>query len=162
MPARDPSQQELTELSAPAAGMARRRLLALGGAAAATLLVACGGASGDDGTDHPAAGTFRAGNVSEFPPGSVTRFDDGAFLVLHDAGGLYAMTAICTHQGCTVDVAQDTLPCPCHGSVFDLDGNAVAGPAVAPLDNLQLTVESDGSVVVDSSVTVPPGTRTQP
>jgi len=145
-----------------ARGIERRRLLVLGSAAAATLLVACGGGSEDDGADRPAVGPHQAGHVSDFPVGSVTRIDAGAFLVLHDEGGLFAMTAICTHQGCTVDVAQGSLPCPCHGSVFDLDGNVVTGPAVTPLDHVQLTIEADGSVVVDTSVTVAPDTRTQP
>lgn len=145
-----------------ARGIERRRLLVLGGAAAATFLVACGSGSEDGGTDQPAAGQFQAGNVSDFPEGSVTRIDAGEFLVLRDAGGLYAMTAICTHQGCTVDVAPQNLPCPCHGSVFDLEGNVVTGPAVTPLDHLQLTIEADGLVLVDTSVTVAPGTRTAP
>ncbi|MBW2527537.1 MAG: Rieske (2Fe-2S) protein [Deltaproteobacteria bacterium] len=145
-----------------ARGIERRRLLVLGGVAAATFLVACGSGDEDGGGVQPAAGQFRAGNLADFPEGSVTRIDDGAFLVLHDAGGFYAMTAVCTHQGCTVEVAQQDLPCPCHGSVFDLEGNVVTGPAVAPLDHLQLTIEADGSVLVDTSVTVAPGTRAAP
>lgn len=150
------------DLRSRAQQLDRRRFLILGSSAAATLLVACGGGSEDETNEPPPAGAFQVGHVSDFPEGSVTRIDEGALLVLHDAGGLYAMTAVCTHQGCTVDVAQGSLPCPCHGSVFDLEGNVVTGPATVPLDHLKLAIESDGTVVVDSSLTVPAGTRTPP
>jgi len=140
----------------------RRALLILGGASAATFVAACGGGGEETGAEQPAPGVFGVGNVSDFPEGSVTVIAEGGFLILHDAAGLYAMSAVCTHQGCTVDVAQQTLPCPCHGSVFDFDGDVVTGPANVPLDHLQLSVEPDGTVVVDSSVTVAASSRAQP
>ena len=73
-----------------------------------------------------------------------------------------AMTAICTHEQCTVNTGEDTLPCPCHGSVFDFDGNVVNGPAAKPLANLAVAIDSDGAVSVDTQKTVAIGTRAQP
>lgn len=47
----------------------------------------------------------------------------------------YALSKVCTHQGCTVDynVSQNQMTCPCHGSHFDISGNVTMGPAASPL-----------------------------
>lgn len=46
-----------------------------------------------------------------------------------------AVSAICTHAGCSMDfdAAQHQLTCPCHGSVFDEAGDVLVGPATRPL-----------------------------
>jgi menaquinol-cytochrome c reductase iron-sulfur subunit len=47
-----------------------------------------------------------------------------------------AVTSRCSHLGCSVlwvDAAERFI-CPCHGSVFDLEGVRVSGPAPRPLD----------------------------
>jgi cytochrome b6-f complex iron-sulfur subunit len=42
-----------------------------------------------------------------------------------------AVSAICTHTGCSMDysASQQVLDCPCHGSRFSTDGKVVRGPA---------------------------------
>lgn len=41
-----------------------------------------------------------------------------------------ALSSACTHQGNEVNLpAGNTMTCPVHGSVFDLDGNRISGPA---------------------------------
>ncbi|HEX7838499.1 MAG TPA: Rieske 2Fe-2S domain-containing protein [Kofleriaceae bacterium] len=42
-----------------------------------------------------------------------------------------AVSAICTHAGCSMDysASQQVLDCPCHGSRFSTDGKVVRGPA---------------------------------
>jgi Rieske Fe-S protein len=39
------------------------------------------------------------------------------------------LSAICTHQGCTVDIQGQQLVCPCHGSTYDRRGQVLRGPA---------------------------------
>ncbi len=42
-----------------------------------------------------------------------------------------ALSAICTHAGCSMDyvAAQQLLDCACHGSQFSTDGKVLRGPA---------------------------------
>lgn len=51
---------------------------------------------------------------------------------------------ICTHLGCRYnwDPQGGHFVCPCHGSVFSLDGKVLAGPAPRPLDTLPTKIEN--------------------
>ncbi|MHC5010811.1 MAG: QcrA and Rieske domain-containing protein, partial [Planctomycetota bacterium] len=62
---------------------------------------------------------------------------------------LRALSAVCTHLGCTVSRAGDGFHCPCHGSRFDADGTNTAGPAPRPLPWRPLVLGGDGALVVD-------------
>ncbi len=59
-------------------------------------------------------------------------------LIVENLGGnsFRAISAICTHQGCTVslyDSNSGDFVCPCHYSKFNKSGRVVQGPANAPL-----------------------------
>jgi thiosulfate dehydrogenase [quinone] large subunit len=66
--------------------------------------------------------------------------------------GVFAYSAICTHEGCTVTYskASENLQCACHGAVFDpkADGKAISGPTNTPLG--KITVGIEGAWVVQS------------
>lgn len=53
-------------------------------------------------------------------------------------GAIEALSARCTHLGCTVHwaAAENRFKCPCHGSQFAADGAVLRGPAQRPLDRL--------------------------
>jgi len=59
--------------------------------------------------------------------------------------GVYAYSAVCTHEGCTVQYnsAARNLQCACHGAVFDpeSDGSALSGPTNKPLPKIKVAVE---------------------
>lgn len=54
-------------------------------------------------------------------------------------GSLHAVSATCTHKGCTVTWNNaDGGDCPCHGSIFASDGSVIHGPARKPLAPVKL------------------------
>ena len=59
----------------------------------------------------------------------------GAFLVARISQEAFsALTAVCTHEGCTVtNVSGATFICPCHGSQYSTGGAVVQGPATRSL-----------------------------
>jgi Rieske Fe-S protein len=62
----------------------------------------------------------------------------------------YAFSAKCTHLGCrfNYDPISRRFRCPCHGSVFDLSGKRLAGPAEKDLERAPLSMTKGGERVV--------------
>lgn len=67
------------------------------------------------------------------------------FLVSRSSATAFvALTAICTHEGCTVSgFESQTYVCPCHGSRYNLSGGVVQGPAPAALHQFATDVAND-------------------
>jgi cytochrome b6-f complex iron-sulfur subunit len=102
---------------------------------------------------------FRAGSPLDFPEGTV-RFDkEHRAYVIGTSGGVYALSAVCTHLGCITRFRSDenVIACPCHGSRFDLEGNVVGGPAPRPLPWIEVQADASGALLVDTSVVIPKG-----
>lgn len=77
------------------------------------------------------------------------RARETVFLVWDGASSVHALSATCTHLGCQVrwDAAATRFRCPCHGGVFDANGQVLEGPPPRPLDRVETRVES-GAVLV--------------
>ena len=78
--------------------------------------------------------------------------------VFRDAEGTWAVSTVCTHLGCIVNVHPDGFECPCHGSRFAADGSVTKGPAPRALSWLKVSA-ADGKLVVDQGTTVTAGTK---
>lgn len=124
------------------------------GIAAAGVLAACSSPGGSVNTDTANETTGGASGVlakiSDVPEGgalSVTSADGKTLLLTQESPGtVVALVAVCTHQGCAVKGVGGELVCPCHGSVFDLSGANVSGPAPKPLAKVDVHVV-DGEVI---------------
>ncbi|MBQ1100641.1 Rieske (2Fe-2S) protein [Streptomyces sp. b94] len=149
----------------PAAGPARRTVVAAAGAAGlAVALTACGGsdddASSDTGAAPSAPTSDSAGDggsggentgaalaaTADIPEGGGKVFADRKVVVTQPAAGEFkAFSATCTHQGCAVkSVSDGVINCPCHNSNFSItDGSVQSGPATKPLPAVQITVSGD-------------------
>jgi len=60
-----------------------------------------------------------------------------------------ALSPICTHLGCTVEIEEGRLVCPCHGSNYDREGRVLRGPAERPLGRYRAELTSDDVLVID-------------
>jgi len=101
-----------------------------------------------------------AGDISQLPPGVPTEMTfvesgvDGwravsqkktAWVVKRPNNRIVAFGPQCTHLGCAYhyEEAAKEFVCPCHSSVFGIDGNVVSGPAPRPLDRYATRVQKN-------------------
>jgi Rieske Fe-S protein len=94
---------------------------------------------------------ITAGPMERFKPETVTAIPSGQFYLACLADGSYlAMSRTCTHLGCSVawDDEKNRFVCPCHGSTFNLNGEALTAPAPRPLDTYPVRIEN-GIIKVD-------------
>jgi menaquinol-cytochrome c reductase iron-sulfur subunit len=115
---------------------------------------------------YDAPTTVKLGPPSEFPDGLKFLPDERLF-IFREGNTFHAVSAVCTHLGCTVRAEALSTPqtadvggtparlthrflCPCHGSEYRGDGTNVAGPAPKPLAWYRLSLAADdGQLVVD-------------
>ena len=91
----------------------------------------------------PRMGVANIKNVADNP---VEFIYDGYPAILFKHGTDYkAFSRICTHLGCVVswDATTKQFKCPCHGGIYDNEGQVVSGPPPAPLNRLKAWVEQD-------------------
>jgi menaquinol-cytochrome c reductase iron-sulfur subunit len=78
-----------------------------------------------------------------------TKVHKAVWAVKHSERDVTVFSPICPHLGCGFhwDGVEQKFKCPCHGSVYDLSGRVLGGPAPRPLDVLPSRVE-DGRLLV--------------
>jgi menaquinol-cytochrome c reductase iron-sulfur subunit len=109
---------------------------------------------------RPAEPVWRdVGPVADFPAG-ITRkvvypdpdpdpwggmaVRNAAWLRRERDGSMVGFSIYCTHTGCPVNWVADAelFLCPCHGGIFDRQGQVTAGPPPRPLDRAQVRVRN--------------------
>jgi menaquinol-cytochrome c reductase iron-sulfur subunit len=115
---------------------------------------------------YDAPTTVKLGLPNDFPDG-LQFLPDERLYVVREGKTFHAISAVCTHLGCTVraealgKIETATVEgqplrlthrflCPCHGSRYEGDGTNVSGPAPKPLAWYHLSIApEDGQLVVD-------------
>ncbi len=111
------------------------------------------------GATCPSTGATDVGAPTSFTTGKPVYNSSGNFFVVRDSGGLYALTARCTHQGVTVQDDGSEFYCPAHGATFTYNGVVTGGPTSTNLVHYEMCTLSNGHVGVVKSQTVSASTR---
>jgi len=93
---------------------------------------------------------FKALKPDDYPDGA-TFFPELRVFLLRKGNSFRAVSAVCTHLGCTVNKTHTGFHCPCHGTVFEKNGAVVSGPAPKPLEWFAVSRSRDGRLMIDTS-----------
>jgi nitrite reductase/ring-hydroxylating ferredoxin subunit len=94
---------------------------------------------------------YPVATLSDLPDGAIRPFRAGAVqgFLIHRDGRLWALSRVCTHMGCTLQIkrAEGVFACPCHGAEFDFQGtihNAQEyGQILPPLPRIKTRVNRE-------------------
>ncbi|MFN3534560.1 MAG: ubiquinol-cytochrome c reductase iron-sulfur subunit, partial [Desulfatiglandales bacterium] len=75
---------------------------------------------------------------------------DGLFITKDTEDKFVVLSLKCTHLGCTLNYDRQNrlLVCPCHGSMFNLNGENVKGPAKISLTKPDYKIDNKGNLIV--------------
>lgn len=81
------------------------------------------------------------------------KVERAAWFVKKDTGAVVVFSPSCPHLGCGFRwlAAQQRFECPCHASVFDINGNVLSGPAPRALDVMESKLDN-GRILVKFEV----------
>jgi len=154
----EPTSTDMPPADEPHRGLDRRRFLNGTWKTLGVVLIAEGvWTSYDILNPRPAEGfgaIVDAGPVNDYiTEGIVTYFLNGRFYVTQHEGGLRALYQKCPHLGCRVPFCESSgrFECPCHGSVYNVIGEYISGPAPRGMDRFQIAISPDGRVLVDTT-----------
>ncbi len=100
---------------------------------------------------------FNAGALENFSPGSVTLDAENRTYIIRDKeGGIYAISALCTHLGCLTQWNENMgmISCPCHGTKFSKTGRVIKGPTSKTLPRYSVSLNKNNEIIVDKSMLV--------
>jgi Rieske Fe-S protein len=74
----------------------------------------------------------------------------GRVIIVRRNDKLTVFSSRCTHLGCTIKSLnkEGNLVCPCHGSVFNINGEPENGPATENLQQLPFKLENN-KIIID-------------
>ena len=99
---------------------------------------------------------IKLGKTGSFPLNTYSFISEHGIFIYRDHSGLKAVSAVCTHLGCTIEKVENGFQCPCHGSFFSEKGTVISGAASKDLPWYRLFSSKDGEIIVDLSKTVDP------
>ena len=130
------------------------RIGALSAAAIATGLVGKTFAKVSEKTNTTVSGSSKVIELAKINVGQTHQFalSNGMPAILfRTKTGVFAYSATCTHQGCTVSYqsSNKSLYCPCHGAEFDpfKNGGVITGPALDSLPAVKVKITGDWVVL---------------
>jgi len=91
---------------------------------------------------------YDLGPATDFPIGSRIPVTTAQAIIIHDSQGYRAISLVCPHLGCIVNVTNAGFACPCHGSRFLPDGSLRNGPASHPLTTLRVEANAEGHLIL--------------
>jgi len=99
--------------------------------------------------DSPVELTYRRTRVDGW---KVISEKSTAWVVKRPDNSIVAFGPQCTHLGCAYhwDETKNDFLCPCHSSIFSIDGKVLSGPAPRPLDRYETKL--DGSKLLLGSL----------
>ena len=130
------------------------RIGALSAAAIATALVGKTFAKVSEKTNTTVSGSSQIIELANINVGETHQFALGngmPAILFRTKTGVFAYSATCTHQGCTVSYqnSNKSLYCPCHGAEFDpfKNGGVITGPALDSLPAVKVKITGDWVVL---------------
>jgi len=123
----------------------QKSILLVGGAVGATwLLNACGKSNPAPASSAPSLNftiDISTPQYSSLLTNGNYLYSNNAIIARDKSGNFIALYNICPHSGCTIAFnGTNQFPCPCHGSIFDENGNVVQGPATTGVKKYTCTL----------------------
>jgi len=130
------------------------RIGALSAAAIATALLGKTFAKVSEKPNTTVSGSSQIIELAKINVGETHQFALGngmPAILFRTKTGVFAYSATCTHQGCTVSYQNlnKSLYCPCHGAEFDpfKNGGVITGPALDSLPAVKVKITGDWVVL---------------
>jgi menaquinol-cytochrome c reductase iron-sulfur subunit len=102
---------------------------------------------------------IKLGPLSNFPADTYTLVENAKVFVYRDHEAVKAVSAVCTHLGCTIAATAEGFECPCHGSCYSKNGEVLSGPAPSSLSWYTVGKSPDGTIHVDMAEIAKPGDK---
>ena len=84
--------------------------------------------------------------------GGKVKVTDDVMLIRMDESKFIAVSTICRHKGCTVELEGDKFVCPCHGSEYTVQGKVTQGPSKDNLKTFETMFDSEKGIITIKAV----------